>query len=226
VFHPKQERWFLRAITSGQDRCEGRQVRSRHDDPTTRHDVAIPSGYTQPAACYSGDDYKFATQYEISMARKKSSPGPQHIEPEDKNQDIEETQGWGQEGHGFAPGPSRKMSKTDAIRAAVAERIESPGDGVDFIRKRFGIEMSKGHFSATKSKLKSAEAAGASKGGAKKSAPAAATKRKPEPVGDYQSPPEQPAGRDGNLLDALEQMKPLIAQYGPDHVKRMVDLLG
>ena len=108
----------------------------------------------------------------------------------------------------------------------MAQGIESPGDGVNFIRKRFGLEMSKQHFSATKSKLKSAEAAGASKGVARKSAPTGASKRKPEPVGDYQPPPEPPAGRDANLLDALEQMKPLIAQYGPDHVKRMVDLLG
>ena len=77
------------------------------------------------------------------------------------------------------------------------------------------------HFSATKSKLKSAED---TKKSAPKSAPKAATK--PRPVEDYQTPPEQPAGRDGNLLDALDQMKPLIAQYGPDQVKRMVDLLG
>ena len=114
------------------------------------------------------------------------------------------------------------MSKTDAIRAAMAEGIESPGDGVDFIRKRFGLEMSKGHFSATKSKLKSAE------GQRRRPHPKPLRRppAKPQPVGDYQTPPEQPAGRDGNLLDALEQMKPLIAQYGPDHVKRMVDLLG
>src|SRR4051794_14887217 len=156
------------------------------------------------------------------MARKKTTPGPQHVQSENN----EATQGGGQEGHGFethgfAPGSSRKMSKTDAIRAAMAEGIESPGDGVDFIRKRFGLEMSKQHFSATKSKLKTME-------GTKKAAPKAAPKAasKPQPVGDYQTPPEQPAGRDGNLLDALDQMKPLIAQYGPDQVKRMVDLLG
>src|SRR4051812_41647119 len=113
------------------------------------------------------------------MARKKSSPGPQHVERNDETQNDEVTQDGGQEGHGVAPGPSRKVSKTDAIRAAMAEGIESPGEGVDFIRKRFGIEMSKGHFSATKSKLKSME-------GAKKSAPKAASKsaseRKQEPV--------------------------------------------
>jgi hypothetical protein len=82
--------------------------------------------------------------------------------------------------------------------------------------------MSQQHFSATKSKLRSMQGVGAKKS----SAPKATAKRNPEPVGDDQTPPDQPAGRDGNLLDALEQMKPLIAQYGPEHVKRMVDLLG
>jgi hypothetical protein len=160
------------------------------------------------------------------MARPKAKAVPRFVEPEDENQDIEEQQRL-EATEPEEPGTNgKRISKTDAIRAAMAEGIESPGDGVDFIRRRFGIEMSKGHFSATKSKLKSAEAVGASKGGARKSAPAGASKRKPEPVEDYQTPPEQPAGRDGNLLDALEQMKPLIAQYGPDHVKRMVDLLG
>src|SRR3954453_2459135 len=115
----------------------------------------------------------------MMMARKKTTPGSQRVESESENQDTEETQGGGQEGHGFAPGSSRKMSKTDAIRAAMAEGIESPGDGVDFIRRRFGLEMSKQHFSATKSKLKSAED---TKKSAPKAAPKAATK--PQPVED------------------------------------------
>src|SRR4051794_8761329 len=116
------------------------------------------------------------------MARKKTTPASQT----DQSENNEATQGGGQEGHGFethgfAPGSSRKMSKTDAIRAAMAEGFESPGDGVDFIRKRFGIEMSKGHFSATKSKLKSSsDAVGAMKGGARKTA----KKSEAQPVGD------------------------------------------
>ncbi len=148
------------------------------------------------------------------MARKKTTPASQPVQSRDESQDPDQ-----QSPQSTGPDASRKMSKTDAIRAAMAEGIESPGDGVDFIRKRFGLEMSKQHFSATKSKLKSAE-------DAMKSAPQAAPKSSTKPVGDYQTAPEQPAGRDGNLLDALDQMKPLIAQYGPDQVKRMVDLLG
>ena len=150
------------------------------------------------------------------MARKKTTSASQSVQSRDESQDPAQ-----QSLEATEPDPSRKMSKTDAIRAAVAEGIESPGDGVDFIRRRFGIEMSKGHFSATKSKLKSAE-------GAKKPPPKAASKSstKPQPVGDYQTPPEQPAGRDGNLLDALEAMKPLVASLGKEQVKRMVDLLG
>jgi hypothetical protein len=90
------------------------------------------------------------------MARPKAKAAPRFVEPEDESQDPEDRQRLEAE----EPETSgRRMSKTDAIRAAMAEGIESPGDGVDFIRKRFGLEMSKQHFSATKSKLKSAEGA-------------------------------------------------------------------
>jgi hypothetical protein len=120
-----------------------------------------------------------------------------------------------------APG---NMSKTNAIRAAMAEGIESPGDGVDFIRKRFGLEMSKQHFSATKSKLKSSEGQGEKKAAPAKAAPKAAAKRKPELVEERQ--PARAAGEEGDLLSAMEAMKPLVAALGAEKVKRIADLLG
>ncbi len=198
-----------------------------HDDRITKDDGGGPSDYTQPAGCLTGHRYNSATRSEILMARKKTTPGPQHVEAEAETQDSEAMQGGGQKGHGFAPGSSRKMSKTDAIRAAMAEGIESPGDGVDFIRRRFGIEMSKGHFSATKSKLKSAEAVGATKGGARKSTPtqnAPKAAMKPQPVERHQ--PERLSGGEGGLLSAMETMKPLVERMGKDQVKRIVDILG
>src|SRR5688572_31949645 len=152
------------------------------------------------------------------MARKRTDPArTQHVEPGFEDQDAEQ-----QAPEATEPDSSRKMSKTDAIRAAVAGGFESPGDGVDFIRRRFGIEMSKQHFSATKSKLKSTEGIGAKKGGAGK----ATAKRKPGPVEGYLAPPERPAGGEGDLLELMESMKPMIAQHGADKVKRIVDLLG
>ncbi len=35
------------------------------------------------------------------------------------------------------------MSKADAVRAAMAEGIEKPQEGIDFIKARFGIVMEK-----------------------------------------------------------------------------------
>ena len=102
------------------------------------------------------------------MARPKAKAAPRFVEAEDESQDPEDRQRLEAE---EPETPGKRMSKTDAIRAAMAEGIESPGDGVDFIRKRFGLEMSKQHFSATKSKLKSMEDVGANKGGAKRAAP-------------------------------------------------------
>jgi hypothetical protein len=46
------------------------------------------------------------------------------------------------------------VSKVAAIRAALAAGKESPEDGTCFIRDRFGIEVGKTHFSATKSQFK------------------------------------------------------------------------
>src|SRR4051794_32731296 len=105
------------------------------------------------------------------MARKKTA-SPKHVEPQDESQDIEQ-EGGGQQGHGFAPGESG-TSKTEAIRRAVAAGMETPEDGVNFILKNFGLELSRQHFSTTRSKLKSKEAEG------KASAPKGKPGRKPK----------------------------------------------
>jgi hypothetical protein len=58
-------------------------------------------------------------------------------------------------------------------------------------------------------------------------APAKAATKKDVPVGDRQTPPERPAaGRNGDLLAAMEAMKPLVDSMGKEQVKRIVDLLG
>ncbi len=149
------------------------------------------------------------------MARNKSTAASQQRGIEDQNPESQDM------GATVLDTP-RKMSKTDAIRAAIAEGHESPGAGVDFIRNRFGFEMSRQHFSATKSKLKTS---GSSLSG-KVSQASAPGKKRAVPLDGYLAPPEQPAGKDGDLLDALEVIKPLIAQHGAESVKRMVDLLG
>jgi hypothetical protein len=54
-------------------------------------------------------------------------------------------------------------------------------------------------------------------------------KRVPKPkaaVEGYVAPPKLEAKGDGDLLDALEAMKPLVDKLGADKVKRIVDLLG
>jgi len=98
------------------------------------------------------------------------------------------------------------LTKADAIRAAIKAGIESPTEAEKYIRKRFGLEVSRTHFSASKSQMRKAENAGA--------------------VDGYLAPPKIDAIGDGDLLDALEKMKPLVASLGADKVKRIVDLLG
>jgi hypothetical protein len=72
-----------------------------------------------------------------------------------------------------------------------------------------------------KSQLKKRAGSGAPKGkpGRKPKASAATE-------GYLAPPPKPPADGGPDLLDSLESLKPLIAQYGAERVKRMVDLLG
>jgi hypothetical protein len=148
------------------------------------------------------------------MARK-ATKAEKHVDPEDESQEVPEAQ----------PLPSAEPGKTavakaDAARAALAEGIESPTEAAEFIKKTFGIEVSPQHFSTIKFQLKK-------RGG---QAPSGKRGRKPksaQPVEGYLAPPRKPpAPSGGDLLDSLESLKPLIAEYGADGVKRMVDLLG
>ena len=150
------------------------------------------------------------------MARKKTTPGPQQVQSEDEARTTT-TQ---------SPGSAPARFLPQDVEDGRHPRRHGRGDRI--ARRRGGLHPQAVRPRNVEAALLrdeiEAEVGGRREEVRTKAAPKAATK--PQPVEDYQTPPEQPAGRDGNLLDALEQMKPLIAQYGPDHVKRMVDLLG
>jgi hypothetical protein len=145
------------------------------------------------------------------MARTKTTKaGAKPVEPEHNPHEVPET-----EAPGAASGPAtggKAMSKSAAARAALAEGIGSPQKACAFILKRFGIEMSPQHFSAVKSQWKSANEAPA--------------KKKSAVEGYLAPPPKRSANGEADVLESLEALKPLIAQYGSDKVKRMIDLLG
>lgn len=156
--------------------------------------------------------------HEIEMAKKAA---PRHVEPEDISQDFEEQEAVEAQEPDDAGG--KGMSKTEAIRRALAAGHEGPQEGTAYIRREFGIEIAPQHFSATKSQLKSREAAKKGKPGRKPKAAAPS-----QGVEGYLAPPprQAPAGGQQDLLAAMEAMKPLVDSLGKDQVKRIVDLLG
>ncbi len=115
---------------------------------------------------------------------------------------------------GTSPDPAGgAVSKAFAARAAIESGHENPQQAVAYIKRTFGIDMGAQHFSAVKSQLRKKE--GAPKG-----------ERVRKPLDGYLAPPKIVPTGEGDLLDALSAMKPLIAQFGADKVKKMVDLLG
>jgi hypothetical protein len=159
------------------------------------------------------------------MGRPKKSAPP--VEPEDESQDIAELEAQEPDEDQMPEGDERpKVSKTDAIRAALAEGAESPDDGTDFIRKRFGMEISKSHFSATKSQIKKKDAAAAPKG---KRAPKAEKAPEQEPARvptprPKAAPVAQPEDTGAEMIEDLEAVKSLVKKLGAEQVRRIVGL--
>jgi hypothetical protein len=106
------------------------------------------------------------------------------------------------------PEAAKAVSKADAVRAALADGIESPSDIAAFIKSRYGIEMARQMISSYKAQLRKRDAERA-------------------PQSKQIVIVAKPAAKsESDLLGALEAIKPLVDQYGADKVKRIVDLMG
>jgi hypothetical protein len=108
------------------------------------------------------------------------------------------------------PGADKTVSNAQAVREALAAGIEAPGDIADFAKSNFGLDIPKMQASAHKSQLRG------------RGEIPTKCRRSTKDAGQ---PKIVPTG-EGDLLDALEAMKPVIAQYGAEKVKKMVDILG
>ena len=154
------------------------------------------------------------------MARTPTTKHPKSLEPARQSQGKSEPPPL-EPAPKAAPKPAAKrevVSKSEAIRHALAAGFGGPQEGTAYIRKEFAIELTPSHFSAVK-------ATGKKKGGtASKGKPG----RKPrQPVDGFIAPPaKRRTNGEADLIESLETLKPLIAQYGPDKMKRLVDLLG
>jgi hypothetical protein len=95
----------------------------------------------------------------------------------------------------------------------MAAGMATPDDGVGFIKAQFGIELPKAMWSSYRAQQKARDAKKA--GGTSKR------------VEGYLAPPSRKsANGEGDLLAAMEAMKPLVESLGAEKVKRIVDLLG
>src|SRR3954451_7532220 len=93
----------------------------------------------------------------MARARTAKHPrlAPQPVEPEEESQEVPEQEEAQDEPEGE---PAKgTVSKADAARAAIQAGIEAPGEAVGYIKKRFGIEMGRQHFSAMKSQVRKKE---------------------------------------------------------------------
>ena len=116
--------------------------------------------------------------------------------------------------------PLPSLSKTEAVRQALAQGLDSLDDIEDFLKRRHGIEMPRPQISAYKAQAKKKAAEGE-----------AATKtnrgRKPQQATEtgHVSRPAKPSGTaDSGMIDDLAAVKHLVQRLGAEQVRKIVDL--
>lgn len=115
-----------------------------------------------------------------------------------------------------ATGGNGSMTKTDAVRAALAEGIDQPEHAVKFIKDRFDIDMTRPQFSTNKSLIKKRDgAAGGKKAGRP---PKAAAASAPAPKPSVNGP--------SGLAVQVEAIKGLVDTLGVEQVVSIARLFA
>ena len=120
--------------------------------------------------------------------------------------------------HPVAPTPSEvPMKKVDAVRAAIAEGHEKPADGVAFVKKKYGIELTNQQFSNSKFHLAKA-------GGSENHGSPAAPKSAPKAKVSSAAPSRNDHG--SSAAELARAVKTLVEAHGVDAVKGMADVFA
>ncbi|WP_337176114.1 hypothetical protein [Paludisphaera sp.] len=106
------------------------------------------------------------------------------------------------------------VSNAQAVRDAMAEGLEALDDIDAFVRDRYGKEIPRQQISAYKSQARRKAGEAPRRGG-----------RTRGDVEGYLAPPGRQA-TDGDLIEALQALKPLVAKVGAENVKKLADLLS
>jgi hypothetical protein len=137
------------------------------------------------------------------MGRPKKSIQPAPVEPEAARPDAE---------------TGGTMSKSAAARAAMEAGHDSPEEGVSYIKRTFGIDMDRQHFSAVKSQMKKKAEA--------ENAPKRKPGRKPTVAQlDQVVKTIQPAVGKSVIAD-LAAVKALVEKLGVNEVVEIAKLFG
>src|SRR5262245_33452154 len=116
---------------------------------------------------------------------------------------------------GTPPDPALAVSKAEAVRRAMAAGMQTPAEGVAFVKDHFGIEMDNKTFSLNRSQQRArAGKAASGKPGRKPWTAVQATTA-------FAS-----RANGGDIFSDIESVKALIGKHGKAGLKRLVDAIG
>jgi hypothetical protein len=136
------------------------------------------------------------------------------VQPMAKKSAAEETE---------AAAPADKVTKADAVRAAIKAGADKPQDAIPFIKEKFGIEISAQHFSSYKSSFLKKAGKAPGRPGRK---PKSETTEAAAPMATTSNGQRVGKRNAGGAAELARQVRTLVTQYGADEVAGMVAVMA
>jgi len=113
--------------------------------------------------------------------------------------------------------PAEKMTQREAVEKALAAGMDTPAEGVPYVKGQFGIVLDNQAFSSIKSKIKSGSGAAAKQPGRPDASANGAVAHKPA----AKTPPAVT-----NPAELARAVKELVTAHGAETIKDMVDVFA
>ncbi len=164
----------------------------------------------------------------MGRPRMTKHAAPAEIELGKISQEVpeEEPEEEGEAGTADEPQAGGKaISKAKAVREALSRGKEGLEEGTDYIKSRYGIEISRQMFSSYKSQQKARDAKkqGDARPGAKAWEHAPKSRAMPPP--DMSKAAIPFGSSPGGIIADIEDIRRLVGTHGKDGLKRLLDIL-
>lgn len=118
------------------------------------------------------------------------------------------------------------VTKTEAVRRAIADGVDSPAEGAAYIKDKFGLDITNQQFSTYKSIAKKKSGVAPARRGPKPGRKITGVENVLKPREAAPNGHREGNGKAVNAADLARAVKQLVSEYGADAVREMTSVFA